>query len=220
MNLGLGMGVVYFLMTLSVQRCLILYYPTYFCIHGHKTACVLIGFVWIIAAIFATLPLVGFGFYLPEQSGLSCGPCFEHENCFAYGKFLLVFGFLVPLGIMVFSGFNIVLKLKEVKINLFSTLSKVLSFQFQHTKIQETLNQDNMAVTNREKRVTQMILLMIVAFLTAWSPYALLCILRLSGHSYPDYAVCIAMMAAKMGAWMDTTVFILLNPSVSLCTKL
>ena len=95
-----------------------------------------------------------------------------------------------------------------------------MSFQFQHTKIQETLNQDNMAVTNREKRVTQMILLMIVAFLTAWSPYALLCILRLSGHSYPDYAVCIAMMAAKMGAWMDTIVFILLNPSVSLCMKI
>lgn len=60
-----------------------------------------------------------------------------------------------------------------------------------------------------------MILLMILAFLTAWAPYALLCTLRLTGMNYPDYAVGVAMMAAKMGAWMDTIVFILLNPSVS-----
>ena len=111
----LGMGVVYFLMSLSVQRCLILYYPTYFCIHGHKTACILIGFVWLMATIFATCPLLGFGVYLPEQSGLTCGPCFEHENCFAYGKFLLILGFLVPLIIMIISGCIIVSKLKEVK---------------------------------------------------------------------------------------------------------
>ena len=79
------------------------------------------------------------------------------------------------------------------------------------------LNQDNIATesSNREKRVTHMILLMILAFLTAWAPYALLCILRLTGNTYPDYAVGVAMMAAKMGAWMDTIVFILLNPSVS-----
>ena len=44
----------------------------------------------------------------------SCGPCFEHDNCMDYGKYLLILGFLVPLAIMIISGYVIITKLREV----------------------------------------------------------------------------------------------------------
>ena len=76
------------------------------------------------------------------------------------------------------------------------------------------MTMDSKTMAEREKGVTHMVFLMILAFLSAWAPYAILCILRLIGQTYPDYAVGIAMMCAKMGAWMDAIVFILRNPSV------
>ena len=80
------------------------------------------------------------------------------------------------------------------------------------------MDTDNKTIADREKGVTHMVFLMILAFLSAWAPYAILCILRLIGQTYPDHAVGIAMMCAKMGAWMDAIVFILRNPSVTTFT--
>ena len=74
---------------------------------------------------------------------------------------------------------------------------------------------DKDLVAERERKVTMMVFLMVFAFLGAWSGYALLCILRLFGIYSPDYAVGIAMMAAKAGGWLNTIVFIFMNTQVS-----
>ena len=66
-----GMGSVYTLTALSLQRCFILYYPTHFSIHGASLTKYIVALIWIIASIFAITPLFGLGsIYRPELSGL------------------------------------------------------------------------------------------------------------------------------------------------------
>ena len=66
-----GMGSVYTLTALSLQRCFILYYPTEFSIHGGSLTKYVVALIWIIAFIFAFPPLFGLGsIYRPELSGL------------------------------------------------------------------------------------------------------------------------------------------------------
>ena len=66
-----GMGSVYTLTALSLQRCFILYYPNHFSIHGASLTKYIVALIWIIAFIFALPPLFGLGgIFRPELSGL------------------------------------------------------------------------------------------------------------------------------------------------------
>jgi len=65
------MGSVFTLTALSLQRCFILYNPTYFSIHGSSLTKYIVALIWIIALFFAMPPLFGLGsIYRPELSGL------------------------------------------------------------------------------------------------------------------------------------------------------
>ena len=56
---------------------------------------------------------------------------------------------------------------------------------------------------------------MIVAFLGAWSGYAILGIIRIHGYAdFSDYLIGVAMMLAKCGAWTNTIIFIWMNQEV------
>ena len=56
---------------------------------------------------------------------------------------------------------------------------------------------------------------MIVAFLGAWSGYAILGIIRIHGYAdFSDYLIGAAMMLAKSGAWTNTIIFIWMNQEV------
>ena len=127
----------------------------------------------------------------------SCGPCFEHENCMSYGKFILGFGFILPLICICTSSILIVRKLR------------------QHTQLQIGINMNKDLAAEREKKVTKMVFLMVFAFLGAWSGYALLCILRIFGIHSSDIAFGLVMFAAKTGGWLNTFVFIFMNTQVS-----
>jgi len=189
-----GMGSVYTLTALSLQRCFILYYPTEFSIHGASLTKYVVALIWIIAFIFGFPPIFGLGsIYRPELSGLSCGPCFEHENCLTYAIFILGMGFIFPLSCISTASYLIVIKLR------------------QHTKLQIGINMNKDLVEEREKKVTKMVFLMVFAFIGAWSGYALLCILRLFGIHSSDIAFGLVMFAAKSGGWLNTLVFIFMN---------
>ena len=78
----------------------------------------------------------------------------------------------------------------------------------------DQLNKKKASIMEREKRVTKMVYLMIFAFLGPWSGYAILAVVRLVGYSFSDYLIGIIMMIAKSGAWLNTTVFIIMNQQV------
>ena len=77
------------------------------------------------------------------------------------------------------------------------------------------LNKKKASILARERRVTKMIFLMILAFLGAWSGYAILGIIRIHGYAdFSDYLIGVAMMLAKCGAWTNTIIFIWMNQEV------
>ena len=78
----------------------------------------------------------------------------------------------------------------------------------------DQLNKKKASIMEREKRVTKMVYLMIFAFLGPWSGYAILAVVRLVGYPFSDYLIGIIMMIAKSGAWLNTTVFIIMNQQV------
>ena len=77
------------------------------------------------------------------------------------------------------------------------------------------MNKDKDVAVERERKVTMMVFIMALAFLGPWSGYAILCVLRLFGIHSNDYAVGVAMMAAKAGGWLNAIVFIFMNTQVS-----
>ena len=60
---------------------------------------------------------------------------------------------------------------------------------------------------------------MILAFLAAWTGYAILSIIRLNGSGFSDYLIGFAMMMAKSGAWLNTIIFIIMNQEVNTITN-
>ena len=86
-------------------------------------------------------------------------------------------------------------------------------FSFQNS-MQVSLPRMKHVIAKREKKVTLMVFLMVMAFVGAWTPYATIAILRIWGIDIADYGVVAAMMVSKLASWGNTLVLIFLNREV------
>ena len=77
------------------------------------------------------------------------------------------------------------------------------------------MNKNLEVIHRRERKVTFMVMLMVMSFLIAWLGYALVCFLRLMGVQVSPYAVAVAMLLAKVGGLLNAIVFIFMNVQVS-----
>ncbi len=192
-----GMASLFTLTLLAMQRCLMVWNPTLVSIHLAGVVKYALILVWAIAGSFAFPPFFGFGAFVPEAAGISCGPCFMDEACFDYGYYIFSFGFAVPLICILSSAALIIVKIKE------------------HSKVAANLNVKKDQISKRERKVTTMVLLMVFAFLLSWSGYAIICILRFFHVETKTIGIGFALLMAKSGGWNNTLIFIFLNPDVS-----
>ena len=88
------------------------------------------------------------------------------------------------------------------------------AFLFKGSEVAAQLNKKKASILAREKRVTKMIFLMVFAFMSAWSGYAILSLLRLYGSGFSDYLIGIVMIMAKSGACLNIVIFILMHQEV------
>ena len=65
-----GMGTIYSLAMLSIQRCVIVWQPIFYCTYGSRMTQIGTSIIWIMAAIISCPPLLGWNEIVPEQSGL------------------------------------------------------------------------------------------------------------------------------------------------------
>lgn len=65
-----GMGTIYALTIISIQRCIIVWQPIFYCTYGSRMTQIGSVIIWIMAAIIACPPLFGWSVIVPEQSGL------------------------------------------------------------------------------------------------------------------------------------------------------
>ena len=76
------------------------------------------------------------------------------------------------------------------------------------------MNMKSAVISNRERKVTMMVFLMVAAFVFAWSGYGVLCILRLLGNDFTPLMIGVSMLVAKTGACFNPVIFIFLNNQV------
>ena len=76
-----------------------------------------LAFVWMYAAFWATMPLIGWGNYAPEPFGTSCTLDWWLAQASVSGQTfvmsILFFCLILPTGIIVFSYIMIILKVKS-----------------------------------------------------------------------------------------------------------
>lgn len=189
-----GMSCIYSLTALSVQRCLLLRYPTSNGQNSFLTTKVAIFIIWFLSSMIAFPPLLGWSEYVPEESGLSCSPAFMDLKHRSYSWYILSLGFFLPVIVIGCSSYLIVIKLKN-----------------HGAQIKTNVNKNLEVVHRRERKVTFMVMLMITSFLFAWTGYALVCFLRLMGVQVSPMAVAVAMLLAKVSGLLNAIVFVFMN---------
>ncbi|KAJ8927993.1 hypothetical protein NQ314_019521 [Rhamnusium bicolor] len=97
---------------------------------------------------------MGWGKYVQEAANISCSVNWEEQspNAMTYIVYLFAFGLVLPLGVIIFSYVHIINTMKKSKMRM-GQISKA------------------------EGRVAYMVLIMIVAFIVAWSPYSICALL-------------------------------------------
>ncbi|CAH2004651.1 unnamed protein product [Acanthoscelides obtectus] len=150
----LGISSITTLTVLAFERYLIVSRP--FRNHGlsRKEAIYLVFAIWIYSLLLTAPPLFGWGKYVHEAANISCSVNWEEHtpNAMSYILYLFAFGLFLPLAVIIYSYAHIMHTMRKNKLHMGQT-------------------------TKAEGRVAYMIFLMIVAFLLAWSPYAICALL-------------------------------------------
>ncbi|KAL6422780.1 hypothetical protein ACFW04_010762 [Cataglyphis niger] len=139
------------LTVMAIERFLLVKSPMKVLSIRHAYALALL--VWIYALSLSLPPFFNWGKYGLEAGNISCSVSWEvhdtetHND--TYIGFLFIFGFFLPLTIIIGSYYGIIRSLK---------------------KMSKRIGQNN----RRERKITMMVYLMILAFLIAWLPYAVL----------------------------------------------
>ncbi|XP_011859706.1 PREDICTED: green-sensitive opsin-like isoform X1 [Vollenhovia emeryi] len=154
------------LTVMAMERFLLVAYPMKRLSIRH--AYILAFLVWIYALSLSLPPFFNWGAYGLEAGNISCSVSWEkrdpetHND--TYIGFLFVFGFFLPIIIITSSYCGIIKTLKNT--------GKLIG-----------------ARNRREKKVTRMVYLMILAFLIAWLPYAVLALATQYFNVQPSHTV-------------------------------
>ncbi|KAF1471071.1 Green-sensitive opsin, partial [Pygoscelis antarcticus] len=114
-----------------------------------------IAFTWIMAFSCATPPLFGWSRYMLEGMQCSCGPDYYTHNPDyhneSYVLYMFVIYFIIPVVVIFFSYRCLICKVREAAAQ----------------------QQESATTQKAEKEVTRMVNLMVLGFMLAWTPYAM-----------------------------------------------
>ncbi|XP_050087465.1 vertebrate ancient opsin-like [Anopheles aquasalis] len=171
----LGITSITTLTVLSYERFCLISRPFSSRNPSRKGALLAVLFIWSYSFALTSPPLFGWGAYTQEAANISCSVNWESQtkNATSYIIFLFVFGLVVPLIVIVSSYANIIINMRK--------------------------NAARVGRINRaEMRVTSMVAVMIVAFMIAWTPYAIFALIEQFGPTEligPGLAVLPALIA-------------------------
>ncbi|XP_061781253.1 opsin-5 [Nerophis lumbriciformis] len=152
-------------------------------------------FVWMYAAFWATMPLVGWGHYAPEPFGTSCTLDWWLAQASVSGQTfvmaILFFCLVLPTGIIVFSYVMIIFKVK-------SSAKEISNFDARINNSQ-----------NLEMKLTKVAMLICAGFLIAWIPYAVVSVVSAFGEpdSVPIPVSVIPTLLAKSSAMYNPIIY-------------
>ncbi|XP_054716668.1 LOW QUALITY PROTEIN: visual pigment-like receptor peropsin [Uloborus diversus] len=162
----------------------------------YRRYCQMLSVVWGYAFFWAAMPLLGWGRYGMEPSITTCTIDWQHNDS-NYKSFILVYfvlGFVVPLAIIAVCYCAIARRVRR----------KPGSKQRGAVHDQWT----------NENSVTCMAFVLIIAFIVAWSPYAVLCLWTIFSEpaTVPPFLTLIPPLFAKSSTVVNPFIYFFSNP--------
>ncbi|XP_031162516.1 green-sensitive opsin [Sander lucioperca] len=189
------------LVVLAVERYIVVCKPMgsfKFTATNAATGC---AFTWIMASTCAVPPLVGWSRFIPEGIQVSCGPDYytlaPGYNNESYVLYMFSCHFCVPVFIIFFSYGNLVWKVKAAAAQ----------------------QQESVSTQKAEREVTRMCILMVLGFLTAWTPYASVAawIFFNKGAAFSATTMAIPAFFSKSSALFNPIIYVLMNKQFRNC---
>ncbi|KAL4661079.1 opsin-5 [Arapaima gigas] len=154
-----------------------------------------LAFIWLYAAFWSVMPLVGWGDYAPEPFGTSCTLDWWKAHASVSGQtfvmIILFFCLIFPTIVIVFSYVKIICKVK-------SSAKEVSHF--------DTRNKNSHGL---EMKLTKVAMLICTGFLIAWIPYAVVSVWSAFGqpNSVPIAASVVPTLLAKSSAMYNPIIY-------------
>ncbi|KAF8781582.1 visual pigment-like receptor peropsin [Argiope bruennichi] len=164
----------------------------------YRRYCQMLSAIWGYAFFWAAMPLLGWGRYGMEPSVTTCTIDWQHNDS-NYKSFILVYfvlGFMVPLAIITVCYFAIARRIRK------NTVTK-----------QRGVVHDQW--TN-ERSITLMSFVLILTFIIAWTPYAVLCLWTIFDHpnTVPPFLTLIPPLFAKASTVFNPFIYFFSNPKL------
>ncbi|CAD7086887.1 unnamed protein product [Hermetia illucens] len=154
----LGITSITTLTVLAYERYTLITFPVTSQQLTTRGALIAIFLIWLYSLLLTSPPLFGWGAYVNEAANISCSVNWESQtwNATSYIIFLFFFGLVVPVIVITYSYLKIALTIRQT--------SKRLGRK-----------------SRAERRVATMVAIMIMAFLVAWTPYAIFALISQFG---------------------------------------
>ena len=196
-----GMSMVIFLLaslltltTLSIQKYLTVGYQ----MQSRFTKAVAwraMGGVWLVAFAFALGPVVGWSYYATSRDGHQCGPFAWTLSGRLYSAFIFIIGIVIPITVMSFCYTRLYMNIRD---------------HSNRMKVGAVLSRSDLAnrrATLRESRMIHTLIIMGFAFITCWSPSAILVILEFAKVEEPLEFEVFALIFAYGNSTMNPLIY-------------
>uniref|UniRef100_A0AAR2J6H2 Rhodopsin n=1 Tax=Pygocentrus nattereri TaxID=42514 RepID=A0AAR2J6H2_PYGNA len=187
---------------LATERCIVVCKPMGSFKFSSTHALGGIGFTWLMVASCVFLHLLaGPDRFIPEGMQCSCGPDyytlnppFNHESFVIY---MFSCHFIVPVTVIFFTYGRLVCTVK----------------------LAAASQQESASTQNAEKEVTRMVILMVLGFLVAWTPYAsiVVWIFMNKGAAFMAQFMTVPAFFSKTSAIFNPIIYVVLNKQFCSC---
>ncbi|XP_022096856.1 rhodopsin-like [Acanthaster planci] len=153
-------------------------------------ALVCVGFTWAYSLVAALPPALGWSEFVLEGAGTSCSVNWQTGSR-SYTFFIFVMILVLPLSIIVFSYSQVLV-----------TVKKMAKCQVGNRRFRRA-----------DKKVTIMVVVMMITFMVSWSPYAILALYSAFGNSayLPPLVTTLPAMFAKASTAYNPVIYFLLH---------
>nr|AAD25918.1 opsin visual pigment [Phelsuma madagascariensis longintinue] len=196
-----GQVALWSLVVLAIERYIVICKPMGNFRFSSSHAMMGISFTWFMALCCGGPPLFGWSRFIPEGMQCSCGPDyytlnpdFHNES---YVIYLFTVHFLTPMIIIFFSYGRLVCKVREAAAQ----------------------QQESATTQKAEKEVTRMVILMVMGFLVAWTPYATVAcwIFNNKGAEFSVTFMTVPAFFSKSSCIYNPIIYVLLNKQFRNC---
>ena len=196
----LALASINHLIFLSIERAVTVVLPYFYhkFISKSRNFVFLLVFIWLISFLFAVLPLLGVSDYKLEPDAWRCSIDWSNPSVGSkvYIISLFVFQYMVPVIVMILS---------------FSLSNATLTNLYQRSKElfgKRTRSSLTFSRYELNKKYQRMVFVMVVLFLLAWTPYAVVSFLAaLSVKNIPSILLTVSAVLAKSSALFNVVVY-------------